>query len=448
MKHIKIQHCNRTNEYSQNSAWLQAASVQNRRTTAASVRQFLAGLVLLGGSVLTARADIITDWNVAMNEYAAPLDAAAALAPYIETRVYAMAHIAMLQAVRDATQPRHANASPEAAAAQAAHDVLVHEFANGASGFDTLLATQLGAIPDSSAKTRGITIGAEEAAKMLASRANDGSATPDAPYTPGSNPGDYQFTPPFDGPPFNGYVAGGNWGKVTPFALEKGSQFRAPPPYAVTDLDYTFDVTEIKALGSLKSAARTDDQTQLAIFWYESSGLGWNRIARALVAQRPRNLLGDAQLFADLNAAQADGYIASIDSKFTYNFWRPITAIRKANTDGNDLTVADPVWEPLLLTPPIPDYPSAHAAVGAAASAVLIAYFGDENTFSSTSTMSLAFPSVGPRTFHRISDAAKENSLSRMLVGIHFRLACTRGYEQGLQVGNWVVRHQDFAHDR
>ena len=205
----------------------------------------------------------------------------------------------------------------------------------------------------------------------------------------------------------------------------------------VRDLEYTFDFNEIKAFGSLNSTARTADQTNLAIFWYESSPNGWSRIARLLVAQQSHSLAEHARLFATLEVALADAYIASFDSKYFYNFWRPFTAIRRAGTDGNDLTVPDLEWEPLLLTPPVPDYPSAHAAAGGAASAVLISFFGgDEHTFTLAST----FP-VPPRTFNRISDAAKENAISRMLVGIHFRLACTGGYEQGLAVGQWAVQH-------
>jgi hypothetical protein len=400
----------------------------------------IVGACLLGVATATVGADVITDWNTAMADYAAPRSPAP-LAPFVETRVYAMAHIAMLDAVKSAAGRRHGVASAEAAAAQAAHDVLVHEFADGAAAFDTLLATQLATIPDGPAKSRGIGIGVEQAAEVLISRANDGSANPTGPYTPGTEPGDYQPTPPFDGPPFNGFVDAVNWGKVKPFVLRSGSQFRAHPPYRVTDLDYTFDLNEIKALGSQHSLDRTDDQTQVAIFWYESGGLGWNRIARLLESQHPNDLYGNARLFAALNAALADAYIASIDSKFAYNFWRPITAIREAATDGNDLTGADPAWEPLLTTPPVPDYPSAHAAVGGAGATVLIAFFGDENSFTFASTMSAAFPSVGPRVFHRISDAAKENAVSRMLVGIHFRRACTVGYEQGLEIGNWVVKH-------
>lgn len=149
---------------------------------------------------------------------------------------------------------------------------------------------------------------------MLAARANDGSATPTGPYVPGTEPGDYQPTPPFDGPPFNGFVDAVNWSKVTPFVMKRANQFRAPSPYKVTDLAYTFDLNEIKALGSLQSVARSPDQTNIALFWAESGGLGWNRIARLLANQHPHDLISSAQIFAALNAAMADGYIASFDS--------------------------------------------------------------------------------------------------------------------------------------
>ncbi|HUJ42664.1 MAG TPA: vanadium-dependent haloperoxidase [Opitutaceae bacterium] len=412
------------------------------------LRRLLAGTLLLGAVACGAFADVVTDWNVAMTDYATPRSPAP-LPPFSEVRVYAMAHIAMFEAIVQAQYPpwyRHGAASPEAAAAQAAHDVLVHEFADGAPNFDALLATQLATIPNGPMKTNGIAIGADAAADMLAARANDGAANAEGPYTPGPNPGDYQFTPPFDGPPFNGYAQAVNWGKVTPFVLISGRQFRVPPPYKVTDLDYTFDLNEIKALGSAGSLDRTDDETSVAIFWYESSGLGWNHVARVLAAQRSDSLLNHARLFAALNAAMTDATIAAFDSKYTYNFWRPITAIRMAGTDGNDLTAADPTWEPLLITPPVPDYPSNHANMGGAASVVLAWFFGgDQQTFSYTSTMSAGFPFVGPRTFHRLSDAAKENATSRMLVGIHFRLACETGLKQGREVGTWVVQHAPYA---
>jgi hypothetical protein len=398
-------------------------------------------VAVIGLSVIVrnASADVVLDWNAAMTHYAENLPPPG-VPPFAESRAYAMAHIAM----RDAISKQNANqgANADAAVAQAAHDVLVVVFAGGAADFDALLAAQLSAIPNGSAKSKAIQIGAAEAARILAARATDGSSTPNSPYVPGTNPGDYQPTPPFDGPPFNGLVDGTSWAKVTPFALIKASQFRVPPPYKVTDVDYGFDLNEIKAFGSVGSAARSSDQTDLALFWYESSPMGWNRVARILAGQHALSVQDHARLFASLNAALADAYIAAIESKFTYNFWRPITAIRQAAADGNPATVADPTWESLFLTPPIPDYPSAHACAGGAAAAVLISVFGDEQTFTLQSTMSFPFPGIQPRTFHRISDAAKENAMSRMLVGIHFRLACETGLEQGIEIGTWVVSHE------
>jgi hypothetical protein len=415
------------------------------------LRRGLAGTLLLGTAAGGAFADVVIDWNVSMTSYSESLPPPG-MPPYIEARIYAMTHVAMFNAIDEANGlhshhwKHHDPANAEAASAQAAHDVLVNQFPDGTAAFDALLATQLSAIPNGPAKANGIGIGADSAAEMLAARFNDGAATAEGPYTPGPNPGDYQFTPPFDGPPFNGYAAVPKWGSVTPFVLENGRQFRASPPYQVTDLDYTFDLNEIKALGSIGSAGRSEDQTDVALFWYENSSFGWNRVARLLAAQHPGSLLSEARLFAALNAAMFDATVASFDSKYTYNFWRPITAIQKAETDGNDLTTADPTWQPLFLTPPIPDYPSNHAAMGGAASTVLAWYFGgDQQTFTLPSTMSLPFPQIQPRTFHRISDAAKENAISRMLVGIHFRLACEKGLELGVEVGTWVVNHAPYA---
>jgi len=409
-------------------------------------RWLIPGAILLGAALRGAAADVVIEWNIAMTHFS-EIQPPPGIPPYADSRVFAMAHLAMQDAFDEAkgatahNWPHHGPAQAEAAIAQAAHDVLVNQFPEGAADFDALLATQLAAMPDGAAKTKGIAIGADAAADMLANRANDGSATPTAPYTPGPNPGDYQFTPPFDGPPFNGFADAVLWGKVRPFALKRSNQFRAPPPYKVTDLAYTFDVNEIKVLGVLGGSSRTMDQTNIALFWYESSSYAWNRVARVLDAGKPKTLAEHVKLFANLNAAIADAYLSAIESKYTYNFWRPITAIRRADTDGNDLTVADPAWEPLFLTPPLPDYPSAHSSAGGAASVVLIAAFGDENDFTLPSTMSLPFPQVTPRTYHRISDAAKENAYSRMLVGIHFRLACEMGLAQGYDVGSWVVKH-------
>lgn len=391
-------------------------------------------IAALFGATAGALADAVIDWNIAMTAYSES-QPPPGIPPYIESRAYAMAHIAMLNAIAGDGAAAAEPFSKIAAVAQAAHDVLVNQFPGGAAGFDALLASQLAAIADGPAKDRGVDLGATAAANKLAFRAHDGSATAEGPYTPGNKPGDYQFTPPFDGPPFNGYAAVPKWGRVRPFVLKSGDQFRAPAPYTVRDLEYTFDFNEIKALGEQNSSGRTADQTDLALFWYESSPNGWNRISRVLVPQQSNTLREHARLFAALNASLADAYIASFDSKYTFNFWRPITAIERAGTDNNRLTIPDLAWQPLLLTPPVPDYPSAHAAAGGAASTVLIWFFGNVHTFTFSSTIP-----TPARTFYRISDAAKENAISRMLVGIHFRLACTAGYQQGLEVGDWVVQ--------
>ncbi|MEO6568125.1 MAG: hypothetical protein ABIO94_05130, partial [Opitutaceae bacterium] len=200
-----------------------------------TLARFVAVAFCLGAATSGVSADVVIEWNTTMTEYVRPLSPVV-VAPFVETRAYAMAHIAMFDAIDEAKglRPHRGPADFNAAAAQAAHDVLVHEFPAGTATFNGVLAGNLAAIPNSAAKTKGIAIGADAAAAILAARANDGSATPPSPYVPGTAPGDYQPTPPFDGPPFNGFVDATNWGKVTPFVLKKGNQFRAPPPYKVT----------------------------------------------------------------------------------------------------------------------------------------------------------------------------------------------------------------------
>ncbi len=391
-----------------------------------------------------AAGDVVTDWNSAMTHFNESQPAPGT--PPLELRAYAMAHIAMFNAINLAAT---AKVSAEAAAAQAAHDVLVATLPGGAADFDALLAKHLAAIPAGAAKTTGIQTGGKAGADMLAARANDGAANGEGPYKPGSRPGDYRFTSPFDEPPFNGYAHFPKLGRVTPFVLKSGDQFRAPPPYTVRDPGYVFDFNEVKLLGALDSPARTPDQTEMAQFWYETAAFSWNRMARVLAAKQQDDLLNHARLFAALNAAMADAVIAGFDTKYTYNFWRPITAIHEAATDDNNFTTADPAWKPLMLTPPMPDYVSTHSALGAAASVVLIWFFrGDEHTFTLTSTMAGSVPGLHSRTFHRISDAAMDNALSRMYAGIHFRSSCLAGLAQGRDVGAWIVQHAPYADGR
>ena len=193
----------------------------------------------------------------------------------------------------------------------------------------------------------------------------------------------------------------------------------------------------MKRLGGKNSAARTAEQSEIARYWYEGSAQGWSRIARVMAAQAGLKQWETARLLAFVNAAIADGFIAGFDTRYVYNFWRPVTAIRAADTDGNDATMADPAWESYLNTPAIPDYPSTHSVAGGAASAVLAHFFGnDQLTFSMTS----GAPFAGiTRSFKGFSQAAQENADSRIYAGIHFRSACQDGIKLGEQIGRRAV---------
>jgi hypothetical protein len=363
--------------------------------------------------------------------------------PMVEARGYAMAHIAMLQALRTA----RANINPangNAAIAAAAHGVLSSVFAPfGPNPFDSVYQAELAAIPNGPAETRGVSIGEKAAAAMLATREDeDIFAALGAPYTPGTDPGDYQATPPTN------VIVGAGWSELKTFVVRSPRQFRAPRPYtSLRSLEYAMDVNEIEVLGKAVGSSRSEDQTAIAFYWYESSPIGWNRIGRSVAGGL--SLMQHARMFAALNAALADAYSTSLESKFHYNFWRPITAIRAADTDGNPLTVADATWEPTFITPPIPDYPSGHAAAGGAAAEVIEAFVGRGRAFTHVSTTGpiSGIPGSETRSFSSVQKAAIENAYSRMLVGIHFRRACTAGLEQGRDIGQYVVENATFLHD-
>jgi hypothetical protein len=352
----------------------------------------------------------------------------------------AMVHAAIHDAVNSTHQryepyavslPSTPGASPEAAAATAAYRILLGLFPGQQTMLDFAYSASLLDIP-AVPKTAGIALGEFVAAQILALRNVDGS-TNIVVYTPGSDPGDWQPTPPAFAPALLPH-----WGNVIPFTLNSGSQFRTEGPPTLSSNSYAADFNEVKSLGSLDSTTRTPDQTQIAHFWVEGSAAGWNRIARTVAAAEQNTLWENARLFALINLAMADAYIANFETKYHFNFWRPVTAIRAAHTDGNDATAADPAWETLRPTPPIPDYPSAHAAVGAAAARALALFFGtDDLPFTTTSNTA---PGV-VRSYEGFSNAAMENALSRIYVGFHFRTACRHGLNQGRQIGQWVFRH-------
>jgi hypothetical protein len=380
--------------------------------------------------------------------------------------MYAMTHVAIhdaLNAIDRRYQPYaffgHASrrASTDAAVATAAHDVLVPVLGElpspplpqacidaGIASVEDDYEAALEAIPDTPAKRKGVNVGARAAAAILALRADDGSDTllVDITYPQGDEPGEYRFTP---GTPF-AFAPG--WGDVTPFVLRRSSQFRADLPYDVTSSAYTADFEEVKRLGgngTTTPSERTAEQTEIAMFWVESSPLQWNRIARILAADAGLDEWESARLFGLLNMALADGYVGSFETKYLYNFWRPVTAIQLAATDGNPDTDADPTWMPLVTTPPIPDHDSAHSVEGGAAAQVFKRFFGTD--LMSFEVCSLTLPAGSTcndagsvtRAFTSFTQAADENALSRILVGFHFRHAVESGVEHGRRIGNRAV---------
>ncbi|WP_270938154.1 vanadium-dependent haloperoxidase, partial [Falsiroseomonas oryzae] len=327
---------------------------------------------------------------------------------------------------------RAPGADPAVAAATAAHDVLLAALPAQAR----ILGMELEKVTIEAGRgpevERGRALGAEAARAILAARQGDG-AEAQLPYAPGNRPGDYRFTPGFD------FAFAPQWRQLRPFALRTPEQFRVAAPPALDSDAYAGAFEEVKAFGGSASTGRNEDQTRYAHFWYEFSDIGWNRITRVVAQARGLDLWESARLFALVNMAMADAYVAGWDSKLHYDRWRPVTAIRAAAEDGNPATAPDATWEPLLPTPPIQDHPSTHSALGAAAAAVLAGLLGDATPFAFTSTTAL--PANPVRRFASFSDAADENADSRVMAGLHFRFACEAGLRLGTQVGTFALTH-------
>lgn len=416
----------------------------------------LIALVLALGSPCLSSANPVNDWNLTATtaSFAAGLDNEfGCVDPLHESRMLAMMHVAIhdaLNAIDRRYQPYAYDgagapgASPDAAVAAAARDVLVALFpmlppdigptpGPAVALVEAAYANALASIPSSPAKTQGILIGQAAAAAILALRDGDGSEATflDFTYEAGSNPGDFQLIPGFP------FAAAPSWGAVTPFVLKASSQYRPKAPYDVRSKKYAADFNEVKSLGRIDSTTRTDEQTQIALFWVEGAPQGWNRIARTLSGQQSGDLWENARLFGLLNLASADAYIADFENKYFYKFWRPITAIRAADTDGNPDTAADPTWDSLVPTPPAPDYPSGHSGQGGAMSEVLARFFGDRVSFSTTSTTQPG----AVRSFTSFSQAAAENANSRIYIGFHFRHATVEGLKLGGKVGQVTFNH-------
>jgi hypothetical protein len=411
------------------------------------------------------RGDPVIAWNANAGDAAVAACFLGGYAPQ-EARMYAMVQVAVhdaLNGVDRRSRPYAVDlqtapgASPDAAVAAAARDVLVPVLGSlafflpadcvdaGIASVEADYAAALAAIPDGPAKTQGLAVGQDAAAAVLALRASDGfdTALVDPNYQEGTAPGEYRYTP---GTPFA--FAPGLGDDLTPFVLKDSSQFRPGPPYQLGSQKYAADVNEVQRLGGddvTTPSARTDEQTEIALFWLESSPLAWNRIARTVSTAQGLDAWQNARLFGLLNLALADGYIGTWDTKYHDRFWRQVTAIRLADIDGNPATTADPTWTPLVETPPIPDYDSGHAVEGGAAAQVLARFFGTDTISFSNCSFTLpagqtcADPTPTLRHFTRLSQAADENAVSRIYIGFHFRDAVEIGTRHGEKIADRTV---------
>ena len=328
-------------------------------------------------------------------------------------------------------------ARPDAAADQAAHDVLAALYPTQKNGLDQMLAAQLSAIPDTPGKQQGIQVGATVAKLLLDLRSTDGSAVTPPPFVPGNQPGDYRPTPPnFPAPVFT------NWGTITPFVLDSGQQFRPPAPPPITGAAYASALNQVKSLGQNSSTTRTADETTRAQFWGASPIWNvWNQIAQKLAVARRASLERTVTVFENLDLSLADATIALYDAKYHYLVWRPVTAIQLGNTIGNPGITGDPTWLPLAVTAPDPSYPGAHATISEAAATVLSAFYGDHQQLTVTSD---GDPGV-TRSFGSLQAAADEATLSRIFAGQHTMIDLVAGQHLGHQVAQFVLSHLGSA---
>ena len=400
-----------------------------------------------------ARADAVTDWNLIASN---AIVVTAGQPPPVSVLHFAMVHGAVYDAVNAIDRghrpylvqpPSNPTDSKEAATAAAAFRVLVGLFPDQASSLQPLYDAYIAALPDNppGSKAAGIAIGEATASAMLTARMNDGRFGPTpTPYPSPAPPGIWQPTPPnFANDP-------AAWvGNVRPFIVPSAEMLRTDGPNALTSAEYAEDFNEVKELGSLTSVTRTADQTDAAIFWQDQAMALWNRIFCTLAANQKLNIVDSARLFAMENLAAADALIGCWNDKYYYWFWRPITAIRDADTDGNPATEADPTWLPLfdpstpicnlpaLVTPPFPDHPSGHASATSAFVHTLKTFFGTNRiAFSAFSNKSCT-----TRSFDRFSDALEEVIDARVWAGIHFRTADEQGAKLGKKVAHYLEKH-------
>ncbi len=380
-----------------------------------------------------ASSDVIMDWNAKADAIGVEKQ----LVNVPNARGQAMLHVAVFEAV-NAIDRRYApyklnleadrTASKDAAAASAAYEILLNLYPDQKASLDTALATSLSSIADPEAKTKGIEVGKKAAAGILALRAHDGSDAQES-YRPHGKAGIYVPTAlPIES----------TSGALKPFVMNSGSQFRPEPPPALNSKTWSKDLNEIREIGSRSSAQRTDEQTSVARFWFLTGPRTYNAIVRQVALTKDMDLVDCARLYALSSLAAIDAFIAVFDAKYTYDLWRPITAIRNADLTANPVTPREASWTPLGVTPMHPEYPCAHCIVAAAVSTVLKSAAGNEVDISLTSSTA---PGV-TRKWTTLQDYSDEVSNARIYAGFHYRFSTEVGKDMGRKIGELTVATQ------
>ena len=394
----------------------------------------LAAVLAVALPAVPAKADVIMDWNAKADAIGIEKQ----LVNSANSRAQAMLHVAVFEAV-NAIDKRYTpyklnltadrGTSREAAAASAAHDVLVALYPDQKTDLDATLATSLSAIADGEAKTKGIELGKKAAAEIIAVRANDGFNTPES-YRPQTSPGVYVPTIV----PVESTAA-----KITPWVMRESSQFRPAPPPALTSDVWTRDLNEIREFGSINSTKRSAEQTTIARFWFFTGPRTYNAIVRQIATAKNMDLVDCARLYSLTAMAAADAFIAVFDGKYAYNFWRPITAIRNADTTNNPATPREAAWLPLGTTPMHPEYPCAHCIVASAVSNVLQGVVGNE-----VGEITLASPTAPgvTRKWTRLQDYSDEVANARVYAGFHYRFSTEAGKDMGKKIAELTVSTQ------
>jgi hypothetical protein len=395
----------------------------------------LPGIVAAALWVAPACADVVTDWNATTNALVAN-----DVGNNPRLRTLAMVHVAMSDAINTVqnrytrvvvTLPAAPGASAEAAAATAARQILTQIYPGQKVKIEETYAASLKAIPDGPAKSEGIKLGMAVADAVQADRANDGTSAPDT-YRPHAAPGAYVPTTP---PLWEQYA------HAKPWVLRSADQFRPGPPPALSSAEWARDYNEVKNLGGAKSTARTPDQTEAVTFWGNVNfGGAWQAAARELAIKKELSLAECARLFALLNMSLANAYIVNWDAKYTYNFWRPVTAIRNGDKDGNDATERDAAWSSFNPTPMHPEYPSQATINATIASAVLESVFGPVKAIPFTATD--VRDAKRTRQFVSLADMAEEQKNVRVWGGVHYRFAIRTSEGVGQKVAAYMIENK------